>query len=163
MSNTSNHFASGYNSSFPNQDLNGGRSRVYLIQNLARKAVEQAEWLIDQKEKDIHQLVDDKIQIEGADQISDDQLVQIVAKYGAARGGMHSTDLASDRIDERMDNIDQEIEMLKAFVVDQKAAYEECTEDKFTYSSKKRAAPRIDIGAKRRKELAAKYMQQAAE
>ena len=85
MSNTSNHFASGYNSSFPNQDLNGGRSRVYLIQNLARKAVEQAEWLIDQKEKDIHQLVDDKIQIEGADQISEISL-WLVAKYGAARG-----------------------------------------------------------------------------
>ena len=33
------------------------------------------------KKKDILQLIDDKIQLEGADQIGDDKLVIIVAKY----------------------------------------------------------------------------------
>lgn len=163
MSNTTNHFASGFNSSFPNQDLNNGRSRTALIQNLIRKAVEQAEWLVTMKEKDIYQLVDDKVQIEGADQISDDKLVVICARYGAARGGMHATDVAADRIDERMDNLDQEIEMLNVYIKAQKEAYQECTGDTFTPKPKQQAPKVASINAKRKKALADKYMRQAAE
>ena len=102
MSNATQHFTDGYAASFPSKDGNNSYSSTALTKNLIRKSVEHAGWLIDMKKKDILQLIDDKIQLEGADQISDDKLVIIVAKYGAARGGMHNTDLAGERIDQRI-------------------------------------------------------------
>ena len=105
MSNATQHFTDGYAASFPSKDGNNSYSSTALTKNLIRKSVEHAGWLIDMKKKDILQLIDDKIQLEGADQISDDKLVIIVAKYGAARGGMHNTDLAGERIDQRIESI----------------------------------------------------------
>ena len=144
MGNSTNHFTSAYTSAFPKNDLNGGRSSTSLTQFLIRKAVEQAEWLIEQKQKDIALLVQDKIQLEGADQIADDQLVIICARYGAARGGIHNDDLAADRITERMINLDQEIEMCEDFITDHKAAFKACTGDTFTPKVKAAKKPSVD-------------------
>lgn len=156
MGQSINHFSSAYNSAFPKNDLNGGRSSTSLTQFLIRKNVEQAEWLINQKLKDIALLVADKTQIEGADQIHDDQLIIICAKYGAARGGIHDTNLASGRIDERMINLDNEIEMLRPFINDHKEAFKTCTGDTFTPAVKKPTyKPTVD--AKRQKEVWKKY------
>tara|TARA_R100001082_G_scaffold110679_1_gene91340 strand:- start:84 stop:560 length:477 start_codon:yes stop_codon:yes gene_type:complete len=144
MGNSTNHFTSAYTSAFPKNDLNGGRSSTSLTQFLIRKAVEQAEWLIEQKKKDIDDLVQDKIQLEGADQISDDKLVIICARYGAARGGIHNDDLAADRITERMINLDQEIEMCEDYIADHKEAFKKCTGDTFTPKVKAAKKPSVD-------------------
>ena len=172
MSKTTNHFTAGYKASFPSQDGNNSKSSVYLTQNIIRKTVEQCEWLIGRKKLDIQQLIDDKIQIAGADQNSDDKLVIIVAKYGAARGGigvasgvgsgLNSTDLAEERIDQRIESIDSEIEMLKDYITDQKQAYKDCTGDEFTATSSKPAPVKRPTKAKLQG-IMDKYQAKAAE
>ncbi len=163
MSKTTNHFTAGYKASFPSQDGNNSKSSVYLTQSIIRKVVEQCEWLINQKTQDILQLIDDKTQITSADQVSDDKLTIIVAKYGAARGGIHSVDIAEDRIDQRIESIDSEIAMLQDHIADQKQAFKDCTGDEYTAYKKK---PQYTRAAPDKKKMAAitdKYMAQAAE
>ena len=162
MSNATQHFTDGYAASFPSKDGNNSYSSTALTKNLIRKSVEHAGWLIDMKKKDILQLIDDKIQLEGADQISDDKLVIIVAKYGAARGGVHNTDLAGERIDQRIESIDSEIEMLADYITAQKAAFKECTGDAFTASAKKPTTVKRPTKAKLQG-IMEKYAAQAAE
>ena len=162
MSNATQHFTDGYAASFPSKDGNNSYSSTALTKNLIRKSVEHAGWLIDMKKKDILQLIDDKIQLEGADQISDDKLVIIVAKYGAARGGMHNTDLAGERIDQRIESIDSEIDMLEDYITAQKAAFKECTGDEFTASNKKPTTVKRPTKAKLQG-IMEKYSAQAAE
>jgi len=162
MSKTTNHFSAAFVSTFPSKDGNNSRSSTYLTQNLIRKTVDQAEWLIGMKEKDIIQLIDDKVQISSADQISDDQLVVIVAKYGAARGGIHSTDLAEDRIDQRIESIDSEIDMLRDYIAQNKQAYKDATGDEFTASNKKPTPVKRPTKAKLQG-IMDKYQAQAAE
>ena len=162
MSKTTNHFSAAFVSTFPSKDGNNSRSSTYLTQNLIRKTVDQAEWLIGMKEKDIIQLIDDKVQISSADQISDDQLVVIVAKYGAARGGIHSTDLAEERIDQRIESIDSEIDMLRDYIAQNKQAYKDATGDEFTASTKKSTPVKRPPKAKLQG-IMDKYQAQAAE
>ncbi len=162
MSKTTNHFSAAFVSTFPSKDGNNSRSSTYLTQNLIRKTVDQAEWLIGMKEKDIIQLIDDKVQISSADQISDDQLVVIVAKYGAARGGIHSTDLAEERIDQRIESIDSEIDMLRDYIAQNKQAYKDATGDEFTASTKKSTPVKRPTKAKLQG-IMDKYQAQAAE
>ena len=162
MSNATQHFTDGYAASFPSEDGNNSFSSTALPKNLIRKSVEHAEWLIGMKKKDIFQLIDDKIQREGADQISDDKLVIIVAKYGAARGGMHNTDLAGERIDQRIESIDSEIDMLEDYLTAQKAAFKACTGDEFTASNRKPTTVKRPT-AKKLQGIMDKYTAQAAE
>ena len=162
MSKTTNHFSAAFVSTFPSKDGNNSKSSTYLTQNLIRKTVDQAEWLIGMKEKDIIQLIDDKVQISSADQISDDQLVVIVAKYGAARGGIHSTDLAEERIDQRIESIDSEIDMLRDYIAQNKQAYKDATGDEFTASTKKSTPVKRPTKAKLQG-IMDKYQAQAAE
>jgi len=162
MSNATQHFTDGYAASFPSKDGNNSYSSTALTKNLIRKSVEHAEWLTGIKKQDIQQLIDDKIQLEGADQISDDKLVIIVAKYGAARGGMHNTDLAGERIDQRIESIDSEIEMLADYITAQKAAFKACTGDEFTASNKKPTTSKRPT-AKKVQSIMDKYTAQAAE
>ena len=162
MSKTTNHFSAAFVSTFPSKDGNNSRSSTYLTQNLIRKTVDQAEWLIGMKEKDIIQLIDDKVQISSADQISDNQLVVIVAKYGAARGGIHSTDLAEERIDQRIESIDSEIDMLRDYIAQNKQAYKDATGDEFTASTKKSTPVKRPTKAKLQG-IMDKYQAQAAE
>lgn len=150
MSKTINHFSTAFNKVFPDCH----RGSLYLTQNLIRKSVEQAEWLIAQKSKDRDQLVDDAITIAGADQAPSDGTLAICAKYGAVRGAMHYDDIALDRIDERITNIELEIEMLQQFVELQKLAFKDCTGDTFTAKSKPQQ-PAVDN--KRAAALRAKY------
>ena len=114
------------------------------------------------KKKDILQLIDDKVQLEGADQISDDKLVIIVAKYGAARGGMHNTDLAGERIDQRIESIDSEIDLLQDYITAHKAAFKACTGDTFTASNRKPTTVKRPTKAKLQG-IMDKYTAQAAE
>ena len=162
MSNATQHFTDGYAASFPSKDGNNSYSSTALTKNLIRKSVEHAEWLTGIKKQDIQQLIDDKIQLEGADQISDDKLVIIVAKYGAARGGMHNTDLAGERIDQRIESIDSEIDLLEDYITAQKAAFKECTGDAFTASAKKPTTVKRPTKAKLQG-IMEKYTAQAAE
>ena len=162
MSKTTNHFSAAFVSTFPSKDGNNSKSSTYLTQNLIRKTVDQAEWLIGMKEKDIIQLIDDKVQISSADQISDNQLVVIVAKYGAARGGIHSTDLAEERIDQRIESIDSEIDMLRDYIAQNKQAYKDATGDEFTASTKKSTPVKRPTKAKLQG-IMDKYQEQAAE
>ena len=162
MSNATQHFTDGYAASFPSKDGNNSYSSTALTKNLIRKSVEHAEWLTGIKKQDIQQLIDDKIQLEGADQISDDKLVIIVAKYGAARGGMHNTDLAGERIDQRIESIDSEIEMLADYITAQKAAFKACTGDEFTASNRKPTTVKRPT-AKKLQGIMDKYTAQAAE
>ena len=162
MSNATQHFTDGYAASFPSKDGNNSYSSTALTKNLIRKSVEHAGWLIDMKKKDILQLIDDKIQLEGADQISDDKLVIIVAKYGAARGGVHNTDLAGERIDQRIESIDSEIDLLEDYITAQKAAFKECTGDAFTASNRKPTTVKRPTKAKLQG-IMDKYTAQAAE
>ena len=162
MSNATQHFTDGYAASFPSRDGNNSYSSTALTKNLIRKSVEHAGWLISMKEKDIQQLIDDKIQLAGADQISDDKLVIIVAKYGAARGGVHNTDLAEERVDQRIESIDNEIELLRDYITAQKAAFKERTGDTFTASAKKPTTVKRPTKAKL-KGIMDKYTAQAAE
>ena len=162
MSKTTNHFSAAFVSTFPSKDGNNSKSSTYLTQNLIRKTVDQAEWLIGMKEKDIIQLIDDKVQISSADQISDNQLVVIVAKYGAARGGIHSTDLAEERIDQRIESIDSEIDMLRDYIAQNKQAYKDATGDEFTASTKKSTPVKRPTKAKLQG-IMDKYQAQAAE
>ena len=162
MSNATQHFTDGYAASFPSKDGNNSFSSTALTKNLIRKSVEHAEWLIGMKKKDIFQLIDDKIQLEGADQISDDKLVIIVAKYGAARGGMHNSDLAAERIDQRIASIDSEIDLLQDYINAQKAAFKACTGDEFTASNKKPTTFKRPTKAKL-KGIMDKYTAEAAE
>lgn len=150
MSKTTNHFTSAYSSVFPDCH----RGSIYLSQNLLRKAVEQAEWLITQKKKDEAQLTDDMKQIMGADQAPADGTLAICAKYGAVRGAMHYDDIAADRIDERIVNINLEIEMLENFVKQNKGAFKDVTGDEF---SAKKQAPKSNVDPKRMAELRKKY------
>lgn len=162
MSNATQHFTDGYAASFPSKDGNNSYSSTALTKNLIRKSVDHAEWLIDVKKKDIQQLIDDKVQLAGADQISDDKLVIIVAKYGAARGGIHNTDLAEERVDQRIESIDNEIELLQDYITAQKAAFKECTGDAFTASAKKSTTVKRPT-AKKLQGIMDKYTAQAAE
>ena len=162
MSNATQHFTDGYAASFPSKDGNNSYSSTALTKNLIRKSVEHAEWLIGMKKKDIQQLIDDKIQLAGADQISDDKLVIIVAKYGAARGGIHNTDLAEERVDQRIESIDNEIELLQDYIIAHKAAFKECTGDTFTASNKKPTPVKRPTKAKLQG-IMDKYAAQAAE
>lgn len=152
MSKTTSHnyFSTAFENVFPDCH----RGSIYLTQNLIRKSVEQAEWLIAQKTKDRDQLVDDAITIAGAAEAPSDGTLAICAKYGAVRGAMHYDDIALDRIDERITNIEVEIEMLQQFVELHKAAFKECTGDTFTAKSKPQQ-PSIDN--ERAAELRAKY------
>ena len=163
MSKTTNHFTAGYKASFPSQDGNNSKSSVYLTQNIIRKTVEQCEWLIDRKTSDILQLIDDKTQIVSADQISDDKLTIIVAKHGAARGGIHSVDAAEDFIDDKIARIDSEIEMLRDYIADQKQAFKDCTGDEFTAYKKKPQYTRTAPPKDKMSAITDKYMAQAAE
>ena len=162
MSNATQHFTDGYAASFPSKDGNNSYSSTALTKNLIRKSVEHAGWLIDMKKKDILQLIDDKIQLEGADQISDDKLVIIVAKYGAARGGIHNTDLAEERVDQRIESIDNEIELLQDYITAQKAAFKACTGDEFTASNRKPTTVKRPTKAKLQG-IMDKYAAEAAE
>ena len=162
MSNATQHFTDGYAASFPSKDGNNSYSSTALTKNLIRKSVEHAEWLIGMKKKDNFQLIDDKIQLAGADQISDAKLVIIVAKYGAARGGVHNTDLAGERIDQRIESIDSEIDLLEDYITAQKAAFKACTGDEFTASNKKPTTFKRPT-AKKMQGIMDKYTAQAAE
>ena len=150
MSKTTNHFSSAFSKVFPDCH----RGSLYLTQNLIRKAVEQAEWLIDQKTKDRDQLVDDAVTIAGAAEAPSDGTLAICAKYGAVRGAMHYDDIALDRIDERITNIEVEIEMLQQFAELHKAAFKDLTGDTFTAKNKPQQ-PQVD--SDRAAALRAKY------
>ncbi len=149
MSKTTNHFASGFDSVFPQ----GDRSSIYLTKNITRKCVEQAEWLIHSKEKDIADLAQDGKAIAGADETNEENTLLICRKYGAVRGALHFDDIALDRIAERMDNLTNEITYLNSFIEQMKAAFEQCTGDAFTASSK----PQSSISVKRRAELKRRF------
>ena len=150
MSKTTNHFTAAFSSIFPNCH----RGSIYISQNLIRKSVEQAEWLIAAKEKDVAQLVDDMTQIMGADQAPAEGTLAICAKYGAVRGAMHYDDIAADRIDERITNLEVEIEMLQQFVAQNKSAFKDVTGDEFTA---KKQAPTKSVDPKRMAQLRKKY------
>jgi hypothetical protein len=152
MSKKINHFTSAYKAAFP--EFQNSKGHIYLTQNLLRKAIEQASWLITQKEKDSAQLVSDATVIAGADQAPAEGTLAICAKYGAVRGAMHYDDIALDRIDERLANIEVEIDMLQGFVEQSKTAYQDCTGDAYT---ERAAAPKSAISEKRKAELRAKY------
>tara|TARA_R100000388_G_C7116150_1_gene98845 strand:+ start:32 stop:490 length:459 start_codon:yes stop_codon:yes gene_type:complete len=132
MSKTTNHFASGFDSVFPQ----GDRSSIYLTKNITRKCVEQAEWLIKSKEDDISVYTQDGKAIAGADETNEENTLLICRKYGAARGALHFDDVALDRIAERIDNLNNEIAYLNSFIEQMKAAFEQCTGDAFTASTK---------------------------
>ena len=121
MSKTTNHFASGFDSVFPQ----GDRSSIYLTKNITRKCVEQAEWLIKSKEDDISVLTQDGKAIAGADETNEENTLLICRKYGAVRGALHFDDVALDRIAERMDNLTNEITYLNSFIEQMKAAFEQ--------------------------------------
>ena len=150
MSKTTNHFTSAFSSVFPDCH----RGSIYITQNLLRKAVEQAEWLLTQKTKDRDQLVDDAITIAGAAEAPSDGTLAICAKYGAVRGAMHYDDIALDRIDERITNIEVEIEMLQQYVTLNKQTFKDITGDTFTQKNKPQQSP---VDAKRKAELMKKY------
>jgi len=150
MSKTTNHFTSAFSASFPDCH----RGSTYITQNLIRKAVEQAEWLLTQKTKDRDQLVDDMVQIMGADQAPTEGTLAICAKYGAVRGAMHYDDIAADRIDERITNIEVEIEMLEQYIKQNKDAFKAVTGDEFT-AKKKQTQSQVD--PKRMAEIRKKY------
>jgi hypothetical protein len=152
MSKKTNQFTAAYNSVFP--QMANHKGSIYLTQNLIRKSVEQASWLISQKEKDLLVLHDDAVQLSSADQLTADGALVICAKYGAVRGAMHYDDIALDRCDERITNLEVEIEMLQQFIDDNKDAFKDCTGD--TYQEKK-AAPKQEIPADRKAALRAKY------
>lgn len=153
MSKTTNHFIAAYTATFP--EFANSKSHIYLSQNLLRKSVEQAEWLISQKEKDIEQLVQDGKAIAGADQAPDEGTLAICAKYGAVRGAMHYDDIALERIDERVDAISVEIDMLTEYVRQSKEAFKACTGD--TYTPRASLKPKSDLSDKKKAELRAKY------
>ena len=132
MSKTTNHFASGFDSVFPQ----GDRSSIYLTKNIARKCVEQAEWLIKSKEDDISVYTQDGKAIAGADETNEENTLLICRKYGAVRGALHFDDVALDRIAERQDNLHNECKYLAAFIEQMKAAFEQCTGDTFTPANK---------------------------
>ena len=67
---------------------------------------------------------------------------------------MHYDDIALDRIDERITNIEVEIEMLQQFVTQNKQAFKDITGDTFTSKSKPQQSP---VDAKRKAELMKKY------
>ena len=152
MSKKTNHFTAAYKAAFP--EFQNSNSHIYLTQNLLRKVIEQATWLITQKEKDVAQLVEDGKVIAGADQAPDSGTLAICAKYGAVRGAMHYDDLALDNIDGRLLNIELEIEMLQQFVKQSKTAYQECTGDAY---QERKATPKSAISEKRKAELRAKF------
>jgi len=152
MSKKTNHFTAAYKAAFP--EFQNSKGHIYLTQNLLRKVIEQATWLITQKEKDSAQLVEDGKVIAGADQAPDSGTLAICAKYGAVRGAMHYDDIALDRIDERLSNIEVEIDMLQQFVEQSKTAYQDCTGDAY---QERAAALKSAISEKRKAELRAKY------
>ena len=149
MSKTTNHFASGFDSVFPK----GDRSSIYLTKNIARKCVEQAEWLIKSKEDDISVLVQDGKAVAGADETNEENTLLICRKYGAVRGALHFDDLALSRIAERQDNLNNEIKYLNSFIEQMKAAFKECTGDTFTASSN----PQSSVSAQRAAELRKRF------
>jgi hypothetical protein len=149
MSKITNHFASGFDSVFPQ----GDRSSIYLTKNITRKAVEQAKWLIHSKEKDIADLEEDGVTIAGADETGTDDTLLICRKYGAVRGALHFDDIALDRIAERMDNLTNEITYLNSFIEQMKAAFEQCTGDTFTEANK----PQSPVSSKRSAELRKRF------
>jgi len=152
MSKKTNHFTAAYTAAFP--EFQNSKGHIYLTQNLLRKVIEQASWLITQKEKDSAQLVDDATVIAGADQAPAEGTLAICAKYGAVRGAMHYDDIALDRIDERLSNIEVEIDMLQRFVQQSKEAYKDCTGDAY---AERASQPKSAISEKRKAELRAKY------
>ncbi len=145
MSKTTNHFASGFDSVFPQ----GDRSSGYLTKNITRKCVEQAEWLIKSKEDDISVYTQDGKAIAGADETNEENTLLICRKYGAVRGALHFDDVALDRIAERIDNLNNEITYLNSFIEQMKAAFEQCTGDTFTASSK----PQSSVSPKKAADL----------
>lgn len=152
MSKLVNHLTAAYKAAFPiTSDFKGS---IYLTQNLIRKSVEQAQWLISQKEKDIALLVQDGKILAGADQAPDEGTLAICAKYGAVRGAMHYDDIALDRIDERVLNLETEVSMLEQFIEAQKEAFKAHTGDTFTEKSTPAAKPLSDA---KRAALRAKY------
>lgn len=152
MSKKTNQFTAAYNSVFP--QIANHKGSIYLTQNLIRKSVEQASWLITQKEKDRTQLEADGKTLASDDQLTEDGALVICAKYGAVRGAMHYDDIALDRIDERVLNLSVEIEMLQQFIDAHKGAFKDCTGDTF---QEKKAAPKQEISAERKAALRAKY------
>ena len=148
MSNT-NHFSQGFSAIFPDSH----KGSIYLTKNIIRKCVEQSEWLIGQKESDKLDLHEDATTIAGADETNGENTLYICRKYGAVRGALHYDDIALDRIDERITNMDLEIEMLQNFVTQMKAAYKTCTGDTFLAKDKPKGA----VPAKRSEELRKKY------
>ena len=148
MSNTE-HFSQGFSAIF----LDSHKGSIYLTKNLTRKCVEQAEWLISQKESDMVDLGEDAITIAGADEVNGENTLYICRKYGAVRGALHFDDIALDRIDERITNMELEVEMLKKFVTQMKEAYKDCTGDTFLSKDKPKGA----VPAKRSEELRKKY------
>ena len=149
MSKTTNHFASGFDSVFPQ----GDRGSIYLTKNIARKCVEQAEWLIHAKEKDVEDLAQDGATIAGADETGTEDTLLICRKYGAVRGALRFDDIALDRIAERQDNLNNEIKYLNHFIEQMKAAFKQCTGDAFTASTK----PQSPVSSERAAELRKRF------
>lgn len=119
----------------------------YLYRTIIRKDVEQMEWMLGMKEKDVAQMTDDLATIKGAN-ISDQQFASLgksvqlmTAKYGSVIGSPHyDEDLVLD-IEERHFETECDITFITNRIASAKEAFLQLTGDVFTAKpSNKRSA-----------------------
>jgi len=160
-----NKYAQGLTTDIPQEH----RNSTYLYKSLIRKDVEQTEWLIGLKEKDIAQLLADHATITSDNIVTEDMTslgqatVLMAGKYGGVIGAPHYNEQLATDIEERQVETECDVVFLKARSDSAKEAFKQLTGETFTPYVKKHI-PKVDSSSERQAKIdamRAKYLTKA--